>query len=72
MPGPEEIARQKPPQEYFPKIVEQHGEAALASQAIPLDPDLHRVEQYRDFLDARRKELARLMNHHLERARLGG
>jgi hypothetical protein len=59
----------KPPTEYFPKIIEQHGEGALASQAIPLDPDLWRIENYRKFLEVRRADLARIMNAHLQRAR---
>ncbi len=59
----------KPPTDYFPKIVEQHAEAAIASQAIPLDPDMWRVENYRRFLEARRVELARVMNEHLQRVR---
>jgi len=61
----------KQPEDYFPKIVAAHGETALASQAIPLDPELHKVENYRRFLEARRAELARLMNEHLEKARTG-
>ncbi|MGH7289087.1 MAG: hypothetical protein ACREI8_13825 [Myxococcota bacterium] len=39
--------------------MQQQGEAALHGQAIPLDPELHRVESYRSFLEARRNELAR-------------
>jgi hypothetical protein len=61
----------KPPEDYFPRIIEQHGEAALASQAIPLDSPLHKIENYRLFLETRRNELARLMNAHLECAREG-
>lgn len=59
----------KPPEEYFPKIVEKQGSHALVSQAIPLTPDLLRVENYRKFLETRRVELARLMNEHLLRSR---
>jgi hypothetical protein len=61
----------RPPAEYLPRIAEQQGEGALVGQAIPLDPDLHKIESYRSFLEARRDELARLMNQHLERARVG-
>ncbi len=57
------------PVEYFAKIAEQQGEDALASQAIPLDPELYRPENYRRFLEFRRGELARVMNEHLEKAR---
>lgn len=59
----------KLPQDYFPKVVSEHGDVALASQAIPLDAQLHKVDRYRDFLDARRVELARLLNEHLEAVR---
>ena len=59
----------KPPAEYFPKIIEHHGPTALSSQAIPADPKLHEVESYREFLAERRRELARVMNEHLERTR---
>ena len=61
----------KPPTEYFPGIVAKHGEEALLSQAITLDPALHDVARYREFLAARREELARRMNEHLDQARKG-
>ncbi len=59
----------KPPTEYFPRVIEQHGEAALASQAIPLDPEMWKTVNYRSFLEARRAALARIMNEHLKRIR---
>jgi hypothetical protein len=61
----------RPPAEYLPKIVEQQGEAALLGQAIPLEPELHQVSNYRAFLETRRRELARLMNEHLDRTLRG-
>jgi len=59
----------KPPSDYFPKIIAEHGDAALRSQAIPLATELHKVENYRQFLEHRRAALARAMNEHLEGAR---
>jgi hypothetical protein len=55
----------KPPSEYLPKIVASRSEAALVGQAVTLDPELHRVENYRRFLEVRREQLAHLMNEHL-------
>lgn len=45
------------PQEYFPEVEERHP-GTLASQWIPTDPDLWKVENYPDFLAARRELLA--------------
>jgi hypothetical protein len=61
----------KEPSVYFPKVLAEHGDAALASQAIPLEPELHRIDNYRQFLEVRRTLLAKAMNRHLERAREG-
>jgi hypothetical protein len=47
----------KLPEEYFPEI-EQNHPGALASQWIPTDPVLWKMEHYLDFLDARRELLA--------------
>jgi hypothetical protein len=58
----------KPPFEYFPRVIQQRGEAALESQLIPLDPELHRVENYRAFLEARRQLLADAINDHIRSA----
>jgi hypothetical protein len=55
----------KEPVAYFPDIIKKQGEEALASQAIPLDPRLHRFENYREFLGERRKMLAELINRHI-------
>jgi hypothetical protein len=67
--GEESLLAARPPAEDLPKIVEEQGEAALHGQAIPLDPELHRVESYRRFLEVRRGELVRLMNEYLERTK---
>ena len=50
-----------PPGEYLPKI-EQTYPGALSAQFIPMNPDLWRIERYRDFLAARRELLARKIN----------
>ena len=52
------------PEEYFPEIEEKH-EGALRSQWIPMDPELWRIENYRDFLEARRALLAEETNKRL-------
>lgn len=53
------------PQEYFLEI-EANYPGALASQWIPADRDLWRVERYRDFLEARKVLLAQELNRRLE------
>ena len=53
------------PEEYFPAIEEAHP-GALASQWIPTDPALWKVENYRDFLEARKVLLAAEMNRRME------
>jgi hypothetical protein len=58
----------KPPSEYFPTVIQRRGEEALRSQLIPLDPDLHRVENYRSFLEARRQLLASAINTYIRSA----
>ncbi len=55
-----------PPAEYFPRVERDHP-GALASQWIPLDEQLWKVENYRDFLAARRELLAAAANTALER-----
>jgi hypothetical protein len=52
------------PEVYFPEIEARHP-GALASQWIPLDPNLWRMENYPDFLIARRELLAQAANEFL-------
>jgi hypothetical protein len=52
------------PEEYFPAI-EQRYPGALASQWIPTEPALWKMENYRDFLEARRELLAAETNKRL-------
>lgn len=53
------------PEKYIPKIVESRGEEALTTHAIPLDRDLYLIENYRPFLEARRKMLTEELNSFL-------
>lgn len=52
------------PEEYFPQVEEAHP-GALASQWIPADKTLWKVERFRDFLDARKVLLAAELNHRM-------
>jgi hypothetical protein len=58
------------PQEYFAEAEERHP-GVLASQWIPLDPDLWRPERYLDFLAARRELLAQAAQSFLTELRDG-
>ena len=53
------------PEEYFP-LVEQDHPGALASQWIPEDRDLWRVDRFLDFLEARKLLLAAEVNRRME------
>jgi hypothetical protein len=55
----------KPPHEYFGEVKERQP-GALESQWVPMDRDLWRVENYREFLAARRQLLADAANRLLE------
>jgi len=61
----------KPPFEYFPDVIKRRGVEALRSQCIPLEPELHRVENYPRFLDARRALLASEIDGFIGRALAG-
>lgn len=50
-----------PPEQYFPRVEAAHP-GALASQWIPDDPQLWRLDRYRDFLVARQELLAKAAN----------
>ena len=49
------------PEEYFAEVEKNHP-GALASQWIPMDPALWRLDRYRDFLEARKTLLAEEAN----------
>ncbi|MXX05752.1 MAG: DUF262 domain-containing protein [Gammaproteobacteria bacterium] len=51
------------PEEYFTEVETKHP-GALASQWIPMDPALWRIERYRDFLEARKALLAAEANRY--------
>lgn len=53
------------PEEYFPEIEKKHP-GALASQWIPMDTALWKVERYRDFLEGRKSLLAAELNARME------
>lgn len=51
----------RPPEAYFPAVEKAHP-GALASQWIPQDPDLWKIDQYPRFLEARKRLLADELN----------
>ena len=53
------------PEEYFPEIERTHP-GALASQWIPMDPALWKIENFRQFLEARKSLLAAEVNKRME------
>ena len=54
----------RPPEDYFPEVEERHP-GALASQWIPVDRELWKLERYMDFLEARKGLLAAEANRRL-------
>jgi hypothetical protein len=52
------------PEVYFPQV-EEHHPGALASQWIPQDPELWRIDRFRDFLEARKTLLAEELNRRM-------
>lgn len=57
--------RDRLPQEYFPKVEKAHP-GALSSQWIPMDPALWKIENFREFLEARKALLANEVNQRME------
>lgn len=53
------------PEDYFPEVEAKHP-GALASQWIPMDPALWKIERYLDFLEVRKKLLAAEANKRFE------
>jgi hypothetical protein len=62
----------KPPEVYFPKIIDERGEKALRDQLIPMDRNLWKVENYRDFLTERRRLLTQAINDFINAASRDG
>ncbi|MYE78514.1 MAG: DUF262 domain-containing protein [Chloroflexi bacterium] len=58
------------PKDYFPEYEEKHP-GVLASHWIPMDEHLWKIENFRDFLAARRELLAKAANAFLEQLREG-
>lgn len=56
----------KGPAAYFPTVVESKGRAELRDHAIPVDPELWKVENYARFLEVRRQLLAEAVNEFLD------
>ena len=54
------------PEEYFPEIEEAHP-GSLKSQWIPANPELWKIKNYREFLEARKGLLADETNRRLEK-----
>lgn len=52
----------KPAGSYLPDIAAKQGVAALEAQCVPTDPELWKLENYRQFLQVRREALAACMN----------
>lgn len=61
----------KPPQAYFPELIQKAGPLAMAAQCIPTDEALLGVESYKGFLIARRHAIAQRLNEFLGTAELG-
>ena len=59
----------KTPAKYFPGVVESRGEEALTSQCVPLENELHDIDNYRGFLERRRELLTEEVNRFLAAAR---
>lgn len=57
--------RDRLPEDYFPEVEAAHP-GALASQWIPMDPALWKIENFRDFLEARKALLAAEVTRRLE------
>lgn len=59
----------KAPCDYLPGIIERRGPSALTNQAVPLDRELHQIDNYRRFLEHRRKALVDIINEFLKSKR---
>jgi hypothetical protein len=64
--GPNRSLGNKTPDVYLPPIVEKRGSQALEAQCIPENPELWKIEHFRQFLEARRKLLAEAVNRFLD------
>ena len=55
----------KPPEKYFPEIIEKSGSVAFDAQCIPVDATLLGIEDYKKFLQRRRDLIAQRLNEFL-------
>lgn len=60
------VISNKPPYQYFPKLLEKSGPAAFKDQCIPTDTTLLTPETYKLFLSERRKAVSQRLNEFLE------
>lgn len=56
----------KTPDVYLPEIIDRRGPEALTRQGIPTDPELWKTENFHEFLEYRRAELAQMVNAFLD------
>jgi hypothetical protein len=57
----------KEPRKYFPEeVIAKQGKEALEAHLIPTDPSLWELDNYREFLDWRRRKLTEAVNSFLE------
>ena len=54
-----------PPEVYLPEVEERYP-GALSKQFVPIDPNLWKLERYRDFLAARRHLIATKFNEYMD------
>lgn len=52
-----------PPEEYFPPIIQRHGDEVLKAQYISTDSSLWALDRYEDFLKKRRQDIADAINN---------
>ncbi|WP_017975200.1 GmrSD restriction endonuclease domain-containing protein [Actinopolyspora halophila] len=64
------VVGNRSPEEYFAEVEEKHP-GVLASQWIPTDPELWKIERYPEFLQARRELLAEAAQSFLTELRTG-
>jgi hypothetical protein len=62
----------KAPEDYFNEIIERRGEMTLRRQQIPMNKELWKVENFREFLEERRKPLAASINDFISKAHESG
>lgn len=60
------IITKREPEDYFKQVIKEAGEEPLSSQWIPLDKKLWKIENYQEFLSARRELLANAANGFLD------